>query len=196
MHDEAEALLGPPLLVCKAIKLDFLCVLVLVHPENLIAVFLQRLHQEESQNAAGDHFADADRQHKERNAAFKMIGIGKDKRNDDGVGQDGRERAAKLANQSGLCSRALTVSDQIGPNRAHERCKASEDDVPDNAIGQPVGKKASDQKSRNCSRRKKGKNGECFREANLDGVIRQSQGVCQKGEYNIEGSDDHCLSDK
>lgn len=196
MHDEAEALLGPPLLVCKAIKLDFLCVLVLVHPENLIAVFLQRLHQEESQNAAGDHFADADRQHKERNAAFKMIGIGQDERNDNGVGQDGRERAAKLANQGGLGILGLTVSDQIGPDRTKERCKASKDNVPDDTIGQPIGKNASNQESWNCSRRKKGKDGECFREADLNGVIRQTQGICQKGEYDIQGSDEPCLSDK
>ncbi len=154
------------------------------------------MHQEKSQNAAGDHFADADRQHKERNAAFKMIGIGKDERNDDGIGQDGRERAAKLANQGGLGVLGLTVSDQIGPDRTKERCKASEDNVPDDAIGQPIGKNATDKKPRDRSWRKKGKDGECFREANLDGVIRQSQGICQNGEYNIEGSDDPCLSDK
>lgn len=125
-----------------------------------------------------------------------MIGIGKDKRNDDGVGQDGRDRAADLVHYRVLRILGLSVCKKIGPNRAQERCKASEDDVPDNAIGQPVGKKASDQKSRNCSRRKKGKNGECFREANLNGVIRQTQGICQKGEYDIQGSDEPCLREK
>ena len=128
--------------------------------EDLSAVLLQNLHEKESQNAAGDDFANAYRQHDERNATFEMIGISEHERYDDSVGKDGRDRAADLGNHGGFRILALIVSDQIGSHRAKERCKASENNVPNDAIRQPIGKNASDKEPWNCSRRKKGKDGE------------------------------------
>ena len=53
----------------------------------------ERLQKELTQTHAGDQLADTYSQHEQRNAAGDVIGVGQDKRDDQRVGYNGRDRA-------------------------------------------------------------------------------------------------------
>ena len=53
----------------------------------------QHLKKELSKAHTGDQFAQTDSKHKERNAAGDVIGVGQNKRDDQSVGDNGRDRA-------------------------------------------------------------------------------------------------------
>lgn len=169
----------------------------LVLREKVSAIFLQHLQKKESKDPAGDHFADADRQHEERYAAFEFIYISKNEGDDENVGNDGRKRATDLVGHGLFRILGLaTLADQISSDRAKERCDAAKHNVQEHAVAQIIRQDASDKESGDRCRREKGKDGECFREADLNGVIRQPQGICQKGENDIKSSNGCCLSDE
>ena len=85
--------------------------------------------------------------------------------------------------------------DQVRPECADQGCQAAEDNVPKDVSAQQVADQASQKQTGNGGGSEKGKNGECFRETDLNGVIRQPQGICQKGEHDVKSSDDRCLGD-
>ena len=145
----------------------------LVFSENVSAIFLQRLQQKESQDPAGDHFANADCQHEERNASFEMIYISKNEGNDEDIGNNGRKRATDLVEHGLFRIRRLMLADHVSSECAKERCDAAKHNVQEHAVAQIISQDASDKESGDCCRREKGKDGECFREADLNGVIRQ-----------------------
>ena len=53
----------------------------------------ERLQKELPKAHTGDQFAQTESKHKERNAAGDVIGVGQNKRDDQSVGDNGRDRA-------------------------------------------------------------------------------------------------------
>ena len=96
-----------------------------------------------------------------------MIHISQHERNDDGVGDDGRQRSQPF----------VLITQQISAKCTDQRCQAAEDNVKQHAAGHGIADDTSQEKSRYGSRGKYGKNRQGFREADLNGIICQSQSV-------------------
>ena len=96
-----------------------------------------------------------------------MVDICQYERNDNGVGNDGRQGSQPF----------VLIPQQISAKCTNQRCQAAEDNVEQHAAGHGIADDTSQEKSRYGSRGKYGKNRQGFREADLNGIISQSQSV-------------------
>ena len=98
----------------------------------------ERLQKELTQTHAGDQLADTYSQHEQRNAAGDVIGVGQDKRDDQRVGYNGRDRAQEAVGP-----------ERVGAQGAEQRRKSAENDVGQRTSGQDIAdSRASDPGSR------------------------------------------------
>lgn len=79
----AENIMGIPQKSHGRVSRDFLVYALF---KNNIAIFLQCKQKNHAEDSAGKDFARTDREHKKRDSAGKSVGIGQNKRNDNGIG--------------------------------------------------------------------------------------------------------------
>lgn len=104
-----------------------------------------------------------------------MIHISQNKRHNDGVGNDRWNGGSPFAFAKG-----------IGTQGTEKRRKASEKHVQRHTAGNQIAQDTSHKQSGDCGRGEVRQNGKCLREADLNGVIRQSEGVGDQSQHNVE----------
>ena len=142
------------------------------------------LQQELAQPHAGDQLAGAYSQHEQSNAAGDVIGVGQDKRNDQGVGDNGRDRAQKAV-----------FPKHVSADGAQERRERAEDDVGQRAAGQNIAEKTPDRETGDRGRSEKGHDRERFGETDLDGAAGKVKSRRDHSERGIERCDHSGMSD-
>ena len=133
------------------------------------------LQQELAQPHAGDQLAGAYSQHEQRDAAGNVIGVGQDKRNDQGVGDNGRNRAQKAV-----------FPKRVSADGAKERQRAA---------GQNIAEKTPDREAGDRGRSEKGHDRERFGETDLDGAAGKVKSRRDHSERGIERCDHSGMSD-
>ena len=147
-------------------------------------VSIQYIQQKHAENAAGDHFSEEYGQEGEPQR-FDSVGIQQNERHDERVCSDGGDRRKPLA-----------FAKHAGTDSAEEGREGAENNVRKRTAGQNIGEQTTDCESGNCSGSKKGKDGQSFRKADLNGIICQTESVGEQSQHNIEGSNDCCVCDK
>ena len=106
-----------------------------------------------------------------------MIRVPKYKRNNDGIGQDGRQAAEPAV-----------LTQHIAADSADECGQGPENNIRQGASCQNITEQASDGQTGNRRRRKKGQNCQRFREADLNRAAGQVESGCQGSQNNIDSS--------
>ena len=142
--------------------------------EDFAAERKEHLQQELAQDHAGDQLSETDSQHEQRHAARNVVGVGQDKRDDQHIGDYGRERAQPAVLPKGEAA-----------DSSQKRGKGAEDDVRQRTSGQRVAEKAADRQARDRSRREEGQDRERFGEADLDGSAAPYSGIAALSGHEL-----------
>lgn len=110
--------------------------------ENGVSVFAQGGIYNQSENSAGNDFPDADCQHHKRDRKQYLIPIAQDKRYDDRIGQNRRQRSEELA----------LLTQQPREYGADQSRQTSENNIRQDTPAEYVADDTSDEQPRNCGR--------------------------------------------
>ena len=133
---------------------------------------------------AGDQLAETDSQHEQRNAAGNMVGVGQYKRDDQRVGDNGRDRAQEAV-----------LPKRVGAKGAEQGRESAENNIGQRAAGQYIAQKASKRQAGDGSGSQEGQDRECLRKADLYGSAREIESRGDHGQDRIKCGDQGRLGD-
>ena len=173
--------------------------------EQVPPVSAESEQQNQTENPAGNHFAEGDCDGGKPDGAY-AISVFQNRRNHNPICDDGRERGQPGEQVRPLCAAGRIgraqgegagsgFGEPPGAQGAYQRGQRPENDIRKSAAGSDISQQTANIQARNGSRSKKGKDGESFGEANLNAAAGQPQSVGDQREHDVESGDHRRLSE-
>ena len=146
--------------------------------------------QQQAENAAADHFANNDRQYQNRpqGISCKCLSKYRDIFNAIYSHQNNRHNHSVTNNWRNPCN-IWILPQHTSTDRANQRRKGAENDIPGQTAGNDVRQYAADRQSRDRGRREDGQNRQGFRDPDLDGAAGQPESVGNQRQDDVESGD-------